>query len=143
MWHATLTGCVGRCMAGASAKFNVHAAKRWAAIARKIALSCTLKRDQNPGLPQQRGKEREEEMTEKGQEVKVLKKGKGPRIEEIPLHIQELIGSQTVTGSRIKIVQRNQRRKKKMKENIWRLWRKPSRSRRKLKKEKEQEVLEE
>ena len=82
-------------------------------------------------------------MTEKGQEVKVLKKGKGPRIEEIPLHIQELIGSQTVTGSRTEIVQRNQRRKKKMRENWKEHWKKLNSSRRKLKKEKEQEVLEE
>ena len=131
MSDATLTICAVRCMAGMSAKFNVHVAKKWAATVRKIALSCTRRRDQSLGLPQQKRKEREEEMTEKGQEVKVLKKGKNPRLEEFHLHIQELIGSQTVTGSRTEIVLRNQRRKKKMRENWKEHWKKLNSSRRK------------
>ena len=145
MLEVDLTGCVVKSMEGMSAKYSVHAVRKWAATVRKTAMSCTRIKDLSLGTPQLKRKEREGELTGGDLGVRAWKKEKRARKEESRLHIlEEQIGSQqTEIGLQIGIVQKNQRRKRKMKENTWRHWRKPSRSKRRLKKEKEQEVLEE
>ena len=105
--HSIPTEFVGRCTAEENVSTNAGSVRNL--IAKRTAMSSTLKRDQNHGSLHRSKREKVKEVTERGRkemtekeaEVKVWRgEEKNQRTEDLSLHIrleQGLIGSQTVT----------------------------------------------